>query len=635
MLCDIPEEYSDYAVTILRWLVYAFMTLQLDEVGEVVAFELAGSPRFDPDARFLDNRDLVDICSGFVQMEKLSISQSKFVKLAHYSVKEYLIAEKRGIQRLQRYSLPAIQSHQQIAAACLVYLLHQESLDPSKSTAANYPLLIYARESWHSHARNLGPDLGNVEDLSLQFLRWGSNPYDTWVRHHFRLEPSVSVQLSPLYVMAAFGVPAIVESLVDAGHDVNERCQPQSRYRYQKQPRKKSRIHDVFGLEDLEHGTALGVASSRRSNGAVIRLLLRLGADPNHGSVDHPPVLVAAMTGDLEGLEALIESGADLHYEDQSHCSALIAACMSVDDDSDRKATFLLDRGANVHLTSQVFGNALHAACAKPRANLELVRVLVSRGADINAQSGKYGTAFQAACAHGGNDKVIRFLLSKADPHIEVQNSKYGTPLQALCAESHDNHEMARLLLKHGAHRNARGGKYGTALQAACSQRNREIVRVLLQKNRPDETVFSDEETNVNLKSGKYGSALHAACRNGDSEMVTLLLEAGARVNANVGKFGTPLHVACSFQNNFRNNSVVQLLLEHGADIHILSRIGGHSVLGTILKCWHTPDLISTEILRMLYEYDVVETGLSPDETKDLIKLKRLAGIPTADQAGR
>ena len=605
MLCDIPEEYTEYAVTILRWLVHAFSPLRLGELAELFAVNVGGSPWFDPDARFLDYKDLLDICSGFVQMENDTKPDGyTYVRLAHFSVKEYLVSDRTVTQGLQKFSIPLIQSHQQIAATCLAYMLHQESLDASEIRAADYPLLLYAQESWYEHARNLGPDLGIVENLSLQFLRRGSKSYDTWVRRYLRAKPSMPVDVPPLNMMAVLRVPAIVQSLVDGGHDVNERC-------------------------DMR--TALSAASGLRKNVTVVRLLLRLGADPNLERVVEPPLLAAAKTGDLEVVEALVDSGADVRYKDQNHRSALITACRSPAGDSDRKAAFLLDRGANIHLTSKFFGNALHAACAKPNARVELVRVLVSRGADVNAQGGKYGTAFQAACAHGGNDKVIRFLLSKADPCIEVPNSKYGTPLQALCAESHDNYEMARLLLEHGAHRNARGGKYGTALQAACSQRNREIVRVLLLKSHPDETSFLDEETNVNLENDKYGSALHAACRNGDLEITTLLLEAGARINTNVRKFGTPLHVACRLQNM----EVVKLLLEQGADIHVLSRTGGHSVLGTILNYWHTPDWISIEILRMLYEYDVVETGLSPEETKDLIKLKRLAGIPTADQAAK
>ena len=567
--------------------------MRLNELGEVFAVNILGDPWFDPDARFPDPSNLLEICSCLVQVDEFDKrTQHSIVRLAHLSVKEYLLSERIRTQKPEKYALLENQSHESIAATCLAYLLQFDSTTGSESInfdSKDSPLLNYAIKWWVTHARVASPHLGAIERPAMAFLRRDSVPYTIWFRAQADLGGinNVADAIPPLHAMASCGVFGVVQSLLKQGANVNQLC---------------------------SIGTALWAASAN-GRGAVVKLLLENGADPNYGHENEArPLSAAAMVGDLDIVKALVDTGAIINQEGGYFGNALIGACASRRIDSNTSyeiAHYLMEKGADVHMISKAHGTALQAACAKPRARLGLVRELVARGAKIDAQGGNYGTPLQAACAHHGNDDLIRFLLSKADPRTEVYKSKYGTALQAVCAESHDNVEMVKLLLQHGAFRNARGGKYGTALQAACSRNNIKIVRLLLQKQGPPGENPPAEETDINIEGGKYGSALHAACREDHEDIATLLLECGAQINANVGKFGTPLHVACARHST----SIIKLLVEKGADVNIR---GGR--YGTVTKALFSTKFRDEDmdIVRLLSERGTKESSISPPEVKGL-----------------
>ena len=620
--------------------------MRLAELGELIAVDLSGDLWFDADIRFPDPRDLLDIFPGLLEVE-VNESKHPIVRLAHFSVKEYLISERIKTQKPQKFWLPETQSHELIAATCLAYILHFEGKDDSLididtfrlKSFRKYPLMAYACCYWTTHAGIADSHQGILKDLGLEFLRrsglrkaWFGTLHSGPGKGTRGEEPEC---IPPLFIAASTGIPGIVQSLLESGHDANERC---------------------------ALGTALETAATQ-GHDTVLRILLENGADPNLLRRDNdPPLQAAARFGTVESVKALIGFGADIHDERGRFGSCLIAACVSGNYESssrEKSAEFLLDQGVNVHLSSKKHGNALHAACAQSRANLALIEKLVSRGIQIDARGGKYGTSLQAACAHSRNDPVIRFLLSQAaDPCIEVKESKYGTALQAICAESHDNDKVVESMLDRGAKTTARGGKYGTVLHAACHQNNEKIVRILLSDQCIERSIAPDQTLDVNEVTAQYGTPLHAACLGGSEKVVRLLIELGANTNTSDPRLGTPLHAAC----RGRNENVVRLLVELGADINAnVPRLGtplhlvcnGRSnttnakillakgadvnirrnrqpctALEILLQDVHLPE--NRKILGMLYEQQiVVETSLSRRDAVRLEKMKKLVGILT------
>ena len=641
ILCNIPNEYSDYAVSILRWLAYAERPMWLAELGELIAINLSGDLWFDTDVRFPDPRDLLDIVPGLLQVEE-NESKNPIIRLAHFSVKEYLISERIKTQKPQKFWSPEIQSHEFIAATCLAYILYFEGkghsfIDPetfSLKSLEKCPLAEYTCRYWNTHAKIAGSHLSILKDLALEFLR-RSDLRKAWFRgfHGGPLLDSRDEEpecIPPLFIAASIGFLGIVQILLESGHDANERC---------------------------ALGTALETAATQ-GHDTVLRILLENGADPNLlGRDNDPPLQVAARFGTVESVKALIDSGAEMHDERGSFGSSLIAACVSghYGPSKEKSAEFLLDKGANVHISSKKYGNALQAACAHSGANIALIKKFVSRGMEIDACGGKYGTALQAACAHSGNNRVIRFLLSQADPCIEVKESKYGTALQAICAESHDNDKVVKLLLDNGAKKTARGGKYGTVLHAACYQGNEKVVRLLLRDQCLEKTITADQNLDVNEVTAQYGTPLHAACLERYEKVVRLLIGLGADINANDARLGTPLHAACLGRNekvvrllvelgaNINANvpqlgtplhlicngqstaKTAEVLLAKGADVNIRRNRQPYTALEILLQNRHLPK--SQKILRILYEQNVVETGLSRLDTIRLEKMKKRIGI--------
>lgn len=572
--------------------------MRLTQLGELIAVNLSGNPWLDADIRFPDPRDLLDIFSGLLQVEA-NESENPIVRLAHFSVKEYLISERIKTQKTQKFWLPKIQSHEFIAATCLAYILHVDGESHlfkdfnscSLKALEEYPLASYICWHWTTHAGIVDSHSGVLKDLSLEFLHrsdlrkvWFREFYAGPLLHTREEEPEY---IPPLFIAASIGVLGIVQNLLDLGHDVNEQC-------------------------DL--GTALQSAAAQ-GHYIVLRHLLDNGADPNLlGRENCSPLQAAARFGTVESVKALIDYGADIHNQCGSYGSSLIAACISSHPGSsgEKSAEFLLDKGANIHILSKEHGNALHAACAQPRANIALIKELVSKGMEIDKRGGKYGTALQAACAHSRNDPVISFLLSQADPCVEVKDSKYGTALQAICAESHDNDKAVKLLLDRGARKTVRGGKYGTVLHAACRRGNEKIVRLLLRDQCPEKAIVGDQNLDINEVAAKYGTPLHAACLGRNEKIARLLVELGANINVNVPQLGTPLHIVCRRQKSMR---IAKLLLANGADVNIRRNRRPYTALEILQQDRENPKIQKI--------FCVVEDGFSRSDLIGIRELKR------------
>ena len=196
ILSKVKAENYQLATKLLRWLTFSTRPLRLEEIAEVVAIDFNSSPPFDLDKRFENPRDILEICSSLVSVEGVgsrcrshdemdidndadenadSYSDSwsdtnvggmktktrnkherhrkAEIRLAHFSVKEYLVSDRIQHGPSFAYSLEEEISNESIAQDCLVYLLHLIEPDTwrSKSTMVKYPLARYAARYWFDH----------------------------------------------------------------------------------------------------------------------------------------------------------------------------------------------------------------------------------------------------------------------------------------------------------------------------------------------------------------------------------------------------------------------------------------------------------------------------------------------------
>ncbi len=592
ILLNIPDVYSDYAIRILNWLTHSLRPLSLDELSEIVAVNLQGEPWFDPDAVFPEQDDLLAVCSNLVTLESPGNRKvvSPVVRLAHFSVQEYLISERMKNLPARKYGVTYLAANETIAATCVAYLLQfdeRETTSPDLLEAR--PLVRYAATCWTQHARILDRELNSVRSLGLRLLQANSKAYANWVRiigysvpgqqragkfpwramklicRYCRLSSKDKgrISMQPLFAITGFEVIELARALLELGADVDAFSE------YGVPLLEASRLGNEdltqllldYGADiDLKSGgkeyprtTALQVASEN-GHEDMVRCLLQRGANINLGgdNTGHSPLAQATIHSQTAVAMLLLERGADVNLQRKNDtcCTALQATMAEVLHKYDLSTTrLLLKHGADVNIPGGRTGNALQAACSRTISldshrfsRVRVVQLLLDYGADVHAQGGEYGNALQAA-AYSGNRSVVDLLL-RHGADVKAHGGFFGNALQAAVfhPKSRRSEHMVWCLLKSGADINAVGGFYGSALQAASAcgigepwnvWSIKRIIRLLL-----------DHGANVNLRGGLYGTALRAAELTGKHDVVRLLLDRGAAIDDNGGTSNNALQIA-------------------------------------------------------------------------------------------
>jgi hypothetical protein len=96
----------------------------------VIAVEIDDDPRFDPENRLPEPRDILTICSSLVTTATSTVERRdgdtyeiEELRLAHFSVKEYLISDCIRTGPASRYTIEDF-AEECIAQTCLIYLLY-------------------------------------------------------------------------------------------------------------------------------------------------------------------------------------------------------------------------------------------------------------------------------------------------------------------------------------------------------------------------------------------------------------------------------------------------------------------------------------------------------------------------------
>jgi ankyrin repeat protein len=145
---------------------------------------------------------------------------------------------------------------------------------------------------------------------------------------------------------------------------------------------------------------------------ASLKAVLAQGADINaRNHHDGATALIrAASAGYTEGVELLLQRGADVLITDFNGTSALMAAtrqgCAAIVD-------LLLARGADVNRQNARGTTALMIAAQQGHA--AIVELLLARDAEVNSRSPFSGTALMVATCHGSAAIVDLLLARGAD----------------------------------------------------------------------------------------------------------------------------------------------------------------------------------------------------------------------------
>jgi uncharacterized protein len=362
--------------------------------------------------------------------------------------------------------------------------------------------------------------------------------------------------------------------------------------------------------------TPLHLACNNRS-AAMVSRLLAAKANPNAKLLDGETVLMTcARAGSAAAVKALLVQGADAKAKEPEHDqTALMWA--AANNHSDVTA-LLIEFGADVRARSRSYsqtvvgeqtqragreelnydvmrGGSTPLLFAARSGDAESARLLLAHGADAN-DSLPDGTSALVLAAHSGRREVALALLDKgANPN------DLGVGYSALhAAILRSDPELVKALLAHGADPNIRMTK-GTPVRRnstdyfllapligvtpyllAAKFLEPEIMQVLLAGGADPKTTMPDGSTALMLAAGA-DSPTNADRRGinvidfGKVEPETKVLpvveaacNAGTNVVASDNKGNTALHAAVTH----RYATVVQFLVDHGADVNARNKAG-------------------------------------------------------------
>lgn len=222
-----PDNRAD-ALKMLQWLVFSARPLTVKEMTEICAIDRSKQvPRFEPDQRLRDPRDILDLCScpitvSYSLLEEDGRSdidsqapdgQNGILSLAHLSVKEHLTSAYINNSDASYPQLNKKLVDTDIAQDCLAYLLHFETIHCLHHyNSSSPPLARYAAEYWIVHARS---DDGSIKDgvqlLIKQFFLSHNAIFPHWlaVKDYF-LEAVIEGTPRPLFYASYLGLDDVV-----------------------------------------------------------------------------------------------------------------------------------------------------------------------------------------------------------------------------------------------------------------------------------------------------------------------------------------------------------------------------------------------------------------------------------------
>ena len=191
-----------------------------------------------------------------------------FIKLSHFSVKEYLISkyiQNHVVKQVRDFSFSEELSHSVISQICLAYLLQFDTSEPLDiNVDASCPLAEYAAQHWIMHAQS-GSKTGSQSSVAfalvIKLLSGENTTFVNWVRlcdiddyENCNLQKERVEIAKPLYYTSIAGLTEASYALLEMGADVN--------------------------AQGGNYGNALQ-AASYGGHKAIAKLLIDKGADVN------------------------------------------------------------------------------------------------------------------------------------------------------------------------------------------------------------------------------------------------------------------------------------------------------------------------------------------------------------------
>jgi ankyrin repeat protein len=559
ILMNIGEDEQPIVRRALRWLVFSERDLTIDELAEASIIDLEREHCIDTSERFTPG-DLLHALSGLVTtafpgdafgIEDASYNDLKdackdevegettlqLVRLAHFSVKEYLLSDRLGTSCLNKYALDTSECTLFLTKSCLAYIEHvmrsrldtwlntdgwKETWAQNSNTSwtknyriccGQFPLLPYATRMWYRHQRR---HLG--QDESLQII-------DSII-HKFYTDLELNWKWLSLVTLAH-----TVRESVPLLHTYYFRLEPSDYYR----EAQRSGI-SIWGAA-LVSASVFGLVSVVEfclARGDLIAGTLELSLDISVGAPGYNDIGHA--TDNIRLLGALLAVGV---YRVDNGQAALYKA---IEGGDDAVICLLLENGA-------VLDRELRPSSIPIRYRW------------------RYG--LELACASGCSIQILSLLIEHG---ADIERGSHCTPLvNAIC---HRRIDAARLLLEHGADvEHAMSSRI--PLHEACKVGYADMVELLLEHGAAVNRVSQENDLVGALVGDLVGlgsSALSIAARHGATSSIESLARHGADLQHCNSEGFNALQSAFSCGSHYYSTDVVfsretaTMLLKLGLD---------------------------------------------------------------------
>lgn len=142
---------------VLLALSFAKRDLTVDELSDILCIDPNGDLRIK-NTEIYWNR-LLTSCSSLVSLSSMPLSSEidsrAHIRLAHFTVKEYLVSKEIELGKASRFALSAGEGSRVMAKLCLACLLYHDKLTSFQPTTLKRdPFTVHAQIFWATHSRD-------------------------------------------------------------------------------------------------------------------------------------------------------------------------------------------------------------------------------------------------------------------------------------------------------------------------------------------------------------------------------------------------------------------------------------------------------------------------------------------------
>ncbi|KAL8640179.1 MAG: hypothetical protein Q9226_008777 [Calogaya cf. arnoldii] len=313
---------------------------------------------------------------------------------------------------------------------------------------------------------------------------------------------------------------------------------------------------------------------------AALTLPINVNALQPHSTRAQAPLHIVAGSGNVKGIQLLLDAGADVNLRDSRGDVALHHAASA----SHKPAVeALLDAGAPVDSKSGVVEHTALFSLLQDKQlqdkqvigweEISIIKLFLDRGADVNGLLENYGTTLVSPTSTAILRSLVTLLqIGKAAKFGNLDLVKYlverGATLPDDILDGVQDCSVAKYLLVRGAKiisKSEQEPDISAIVSAACAGNTRILLLLLSYANDTD------------IRASQH--ALHEAAYMGHVEVADILINHGFDVNTrSLGTIFEESALGSACKARKPNSRMVRKLLERDADVYFQDR-GGSTAL--------------------------------------------------------